>query len=222
MQKIIRDFNFEQPNNDKIIVQAIRLNDARYKDGVMYTFRYLRRIESTGTYETAFAVENCHGQPHMHIGEETYEVDYDWKQAFAKFDELKSEYEKKISLRKQVVCMAKIIIKDWESVRKETIYAVEHSIPQKEDCIIYFNSIEDFRKVLTAQRMRLLSTVKNQKPASLYALSKLLKRDFKSISVDAKLLSEFGLLSFVETKRNGRRTLRPITKAKKIEMKMAI
>lgn len=118
--------------------------------------------------------------------------------------------------------MAKIIIKDFETVRKETIYAVEHSIPQKEDYIIYFNSIEDFRKVLTAQRMRLLSSVKNQKPSSLYALSKLLKRDFKSISVDAKLLAEIGLLTLEETKHNGRVRLKPVTKAKKIEMEMAI
>ena len=95
----IRDFKFEQPIKDRVVVQVIELDDTRYKDGVMYTFRYLRYVEESGAYETLFAVENSHGQPHVHIGERKYEVDYDWKQAFAKFDELKSEYEKKIGLK---------------------------------------------------------------------------------------------------------------------------
>lgn len=98
--QIIKQHTLKYPNEDREIVEVIKLDDTRYKDGVIYTFRYLRYVEESGAYETLFAVENSHGQPHMHIGERKYEVDYDWKQAFAKFDELRREYEGKIGLNK--------------------------------------------------------------------------------------------------------------------------
>lgn len=36
----------------------------------------------------------------MHLKEQKIETNYDWRQAFKKFDELKSEYEKRKRVRR--------------------------------------------------------------------------------------------------------------------------
>jgi len=61
----------------------------------MYTFRCLADNDAL-----LFAVENSHGKSHMHLKEQKIETNYDWRQAFKKFDELKSEYEKRKRVRR--------------------------------------------------------------------------------------------------------------------------
>jgi len=53
----------------------------------------------------------------------------------------------------------------------------------KEEKII-FNSIEDLRKFLTPERIRLIHIIKTKKPHSIYKLAKLLGRDRKSVTID--------------------------------------
>lgn len=55
---------------------------------------------------------------------------------------------------------------------------------------VSFESIDGLRNVLTTRRLELLSTVRHKKPQSVYELSKLLKRDLKSVNTDLKVLKD--------------------------------
>ncbi len=118
--------------------------------------------------------------------------------------------------------MMKIVIKDWKALQKETISNIENRIPQKEDRIIYIESIDVARKLMTNERMRLLSIVKEKKPNSLYALAKILHKNFKTVSVDAYLLEEIGLIKFERHKVGLRELIKPIVSANKIQVELSI
>ncbi len=118
--------------------------------------------------------------------------------------------------------MVKIMIMNEDVLRKKTITDIKKDREQKVDRIIYFNSLSDFRKVFTIERIRLLSAVKENKPNSLYALAKILNKDFKNVQSDAKLLESFGLLSLERFDVGLRQSLKPRTQLHKLEMSMAI
>lgn len=118
--------------------------------------------------------------------------------------------------------MVKIVIKSWSEIVKETIRDVEARIPQKEDKIIYIESLDDARKLFTPERIKFLSTVKKESPDSLYALAKLLRKDFKTISTDARMLSDAGLLKLESHKVGKRTSVRPVFKGSKISLDIAI
>lgn len=63
----------------------------------------------------------------------------------------------------------------------------------KEEKII-FNSIEDLRRFLTPERIRLIRIIKIKKPHSIYKLAKLLGRDRKSVTIDLDILKTIGLI----------------------------
>ena len=59
----------------------------------------------------------------------------------------------------------------------------------------FFSSFEAVSAVLTPKRLEVWKAIRDRKPDSLVALSKLLKRDFKSIHTDVQLLIEVGLVA---------------------------
>ncbi len=63
---------------------------------------------------------------------------------------------------------------------------------------IFFASIDAVRKVLTENRIQLLRVIKQQKPASLYELSKLTHRDLKNVSQDIAFLENLGLVDLAK------------------------
>jgi predicted transcriptional regulator len=73
-----------------------------------------------------------------------------------------------------------------------------------------FKGIEVVRKLLSNERARILHTVKIKKPNSIYGLAKLLKRDFKSVNDDIKLLEQFGFIDMISEKTGKRERLRPV------------
>ena len=73
-----------------------------------------------------------------------------------------------------------------------------------------FEGLSALRKLLSNQKARLLHTLKVEKPKSIYALAKILGRDFKSVSDDIKLLERFGFIEMVAEKTGKRERLRPI------------
>lgn len=81
-----------------------------------------------------------------------------------------------------------------------------------------FHSIEDFRNFFTPKRIEILKMIKKQKPQSVYKLSKLLNRDIKSVNVDLKILSSFGI---VELKKN-KRSVVPFHDIDKIKFELAL
>ncbi len=116
----------------------------------------------------------------------------------------------------------KFIIMSDEEIQKQTIHDVEHGIVQKEDYLFYFESIDSFRSIFTNERIRVLSTTKREKPESIYALAKLLGRDFKSVLKDVKLLEGFRLLTLDSYKVGMRVKSRPKVKARVLSMSLAL
>jgi predicted transcriptional regulator len=72
-----------------------------------------------------------------------------------------------------------------------------------------FEGVESLRRLLSNEKARILHVVKYQKPSSIYDLAKKLKRSFKSVYVDIKLLERFGFIEFVEEKGKDRTRHRP-------------
>ena len=82
-----------------------------------------------------------------------------------------------------------------------------------------FESLSLLRKLMSNQRTRLLHTIKTKKPASLYALAKLLGRDFKAVLLDVKLLERFGFIEMLSEKSGKRNRLRPILATEELIIK---
>jgi predicted transcriptional regulator len=59
---------------------------------------------------------------------------------------------------------------------------------------VYFVSVEAMRQVLTEPRLTLLRTIRTSHPQSIAALAKLVRRDFKNVRADVKILSDLGLV----------------------------
>jgi predicted transcriptional regulator len=59
---------------------------------------------------------------------------------------------------------------------------------------VYFVSVEAMRQVLTEPRLTLLHTIRTRRPRSLAALAKVVRRDFKNVRMDVKILSDLGLV----------------------------
>ncbi|VVB83671.1 Uncharacterised protein [uncultured archaeon] len=72
-----------------------------------------------------------------------------------------------------------------------------------------FSGISALRQVLGNEKARILSVIKNDKPSSLYDLSKKLGRNFKSVYADSKLLERFGFIELAEEKVNNRTRCKP-------------
>lgn len=68
---------------------------------------------------------------------------------------------------------------------------------------LYFESLEDLRKILTTKRLDLLVAILRQAPESVTDLGKLVGRDLKNVSADLALLRQLGLVEFVEAKGHG-------------------
>ena len=73
-----------------------------------------------------------------------------------------------------------------------------------------FEGISALRKLLSNEKARILHTIKTRSPNSIYELAKMLKRDFKSVIQDIKLLQRFGFIDMIREKTGNRKRLKPI------------
>jgi predicted transcriptional regulator len=73
-----------------------------------------------------------------------------------------------------------------------------------------FSGILALRQLLSNEKARILDTIKTQKPISIYDLAKKLKRGFKSVNDDLKLLERFGFVELIEEKTKERIRHRPV------------
>lgn len=80
------------------------------------------------------------------------------------------------------------------------------SKPQKYD----FEGISILRRLLNNEKAKILHLIKTDQPASIYALAKLLGRDFKAVSEDVKLLERLGFIELVPQKVKNRNRLKPV------------
>jgi len=73
-----------------------------------------------------------------------------------------------------------------------------------------FSDMALLRKVLSKEKARILYTLKTKNPKSIYELSKLLKRDFKAVREDIKILERFGIIEFHASRTGKREALTPV------------
>lgn len=85
------------------------------------------------------------------------------------------------------------------------------------------SSLRDFRQLLSPEKARLMAVIKAKKPVSLYALAKLLARDFKAVRQDVKLLERFGFVRLLHEKsESGKKRLRPMMAVDKLQVTIEI
>jgi predicted transcriptional regulator len=80
--------------------------------------------------------------------------------------------------------------------------------------IIIFPDFETLGRVITGARLELLRAIREKKPESIQELSRMVKRDFKNVYTDVKLLTQFGLINLVES--GPRRSASPVAKFSEI------
>jgi predicted transcriptional regulator len=81
-----------------------------------------------------------------------------------------------------------------------------------------FSDIKLLRTLLTNEKSRILYALKIEKPKSIYALAKLLGRDFKSVREDIKVLERFGFIEFHAEKTGKREALKPVLIIDKLQI----
>lgn len=64
----------------------------------------------------------------------------------------------------------------------------------------YFESLEAVRDVLTDKRLELWRAIRDEKPESISALTKIVNRNFKAVHRDLLLLQNLGLITFKKNK----------------------
>ena len=115
----------------------------------------------------------------------------------------------------------KIIVQPVESVKTEWARAFKgksHSVQLKGT--IVFTSLSAIAKALSPVRLELLGVILKQKPNSIYALAKLVGRDFKNVYSDTKILEEIGLVDLKHSESR-RDSIRPVAKYSGFELDLA-
>jgi predicted transcriptional regulator len=85
-----------------------------------------------------------------------------------------------------------------------------------------FSDIKLLRSLLSNEKARILYVLKHKKPKSMYALAKLLDRDFKSVRGDLLVLERFGFVSFFHEKKGNRSSLMPVLAADRIQIIVSV
>ena len=84
------------------------------------------------------------------------------------------------------------------------------------------SDIELLRKLFSNEKTRILYAIKKKKPSSIYHLAKILKRDFKSVYQDLKVLERFGFIEFYSEKNGKKESLKPALLADEVNLVISI
>src|SRR5665213_4341356 len=60
--------------------------------------------------------------------------------------------------------------------------------------VLSFSSLEAMRKVFTPKRLELLQAIRQERPASIYALAKMTGRDLRNVQDDVAMLARLDLV----------------------------
>jgi predicted transcriptional regulator len=69
---------------------------------------------------------------------------------------------------------------------------------------LYFENVDDLRRILTEKRLELLLAITRHRPASVHELAELVGRDYKNVSTDVALLERLGVVSLEARRGKGR------------------
>lgn len=87
---------------------------------------------------------------------------------------------------------------------------------------IVVESLDDLRKVLTKERIRLLHTIRTKKPKSIYDLSLMLERDRKAIITDIEILKRLDLVKITKRRTLKRMRTVPTVSYTKIDVAISV
>ncbi len=91
----------------------------------------------------------------------------------------------------------------------------------KEKKGLYFTDMKAFRRALSDQRLAILRAIRASKPASVYELAKIVKRDVKNVSSDLAILEDLGLVELKKTKTL-RKKIKPTVPYDTINLDIAV
>jgi len=81
-----------------------------------------------------------------------------------------------------------------------------------------FTQLNELRQLLSNEKVKLVSVIKEKNPDSIYNLAKLVKRDFKSVKTDLKILKNFGIIDFRRIDKGNRKRLKPVLLIDKLQI----
>src|ERR1035437_8741215 len=89
----------------------------------------------------------------------------------------------------------------WEDFKKK----VKTALKKKNESItprgvLVFNSVADYQRFMTEQKLSLLAAIIKNKPTSIYQLAQLVDRDFANVQRDCVALSGMGFIKLVDAK----------------------
>lgn len=98
---------------------------------------------------------------------------------------------------------------------------IEEGKAVKKHEAIYFENLKAMRRVLTEERLRVLKTIKQNQPSSVYELAKILQRDVKNTFNDVQFLARVGLIELKKSKQ-GREKTTPVVRYNRIRLEIAV
>jgi len=81
-----------------------------------------------------------------------------------------------------------------------------------------FSELSQLRQVLSNERAKILNIIKTKKPESIYSLTKISGRDFKSVKKDLSVLEKFGIISFEKGEKGRRKKLKPVLEVDNLQI----
>ena len=85
-----------------------------------------------------------------------------------------------------------------------------------------FEGLSALRQLLNNEKARMLHVIKTQEPKSIYDLAKKLKRNFKSVVEDIKLLERFGFIELIKEKTKKRVRHKPEIAVDEIVIRVSV
>lgn len=73
------------------------------------------------------------------------------------------------------------------------------------DLVLSLSDVSQLGKILSIERLRLLKTIKDHKPESIYQLAKLLNRAVSNVQKDAAELAEYGIIELKRKRKKGQK-----------------
>jgi predicted transcriptional regulator len=114
----------------------------------------------------------------------------------------------------------RIIVESIEETNKRWAKALSGKLaPKSNEEVIVVSSWDQLGQVFSSQRLQILSVIPDLKPKSISELARVLKRDFKNVYNDVRLLADLGLITLKEEGR--RKTLVPIAKFNDLSLPLA-
>ena len=87
---------------------------------------------------------------------------------------------------------------------RETFARISKGDRSVREPALYFESVDELRRVLTEKRFELLTAIVRERPASVHRLAQLLRRDYKNVSDDVAFFGRLGLIKLKTIAGKGR------------------